>query len=120
MLAPDRPDVIAILDWELSTLGHPLADLAYYCLPYHLPADMPGMRGLNGEDLQELGIPSEQETIARYCAQTGRDGIDDWHVFLSFSLFRISAGRLLVKAGSHERRSDDAGKDCQSNSDYQR
>ena len=91
MLAPDRPDVIAILDWELSTLGHPLADLAYYCLPYHLPADMPGMRGLNGEDLQELGIPSEQETIARYCAQTGRDGIDDWHVFLSFSLFRLAA-----------------------------
>lgn len=95
MLAPDRPDVIAILDWELSTLGHPLADLAYYCLPYHLPADMPGMRGLNGEDLQELGIPSEQETIARYCAQTGRDGIDDWHVFLSFSAsvsWRVSVG----------------------------
>lgn len=91
MLAPDKPEVIGILDWELSTLGHPLADLAYFCLPYYLPSDMEGMRGLLGEDLEALGIPDEQETIARYCAQTGRDGIDDWHVFLAFSLFRLAA-----------------------------
>ncbi|WP_434050560.1 phosphotransferase [Marinobacter salarius] len=91
MLAPDKPDVIAILDWELSTLGHPLADLAYYCLPYHLPSDMEGSRGLLGEDLEALGVPTEQETIARYCQQTGRDGIADWHVFLAFSLFRLAA-----------------------------
>ena len=91
MLAADKPEVIAVLDWELSTLGHPLADLAYYCLPYHLPSDMPGMRGLLGEDLEALGIPDEQATIARYCAKTGRESIADWHVYLAFSLFRLAS-----------------------------
>ncbi|MDC0661170.1 phosphotransferase [Marinobacter sp. SS21] len=91
MLAPEQTKVVAVLDWELSTLGHPLADLAYYCLPYHLPSDLDGMRGLLGEDLEALGIADEQETIARYCRQTGRGGLDDWHVFLAFSLFRLAA-----------------------------
>ena len=91
MLAADRPEVIAILDWELSTLGHPLADLAYFCLPFYLPADMEGMRGLQGENLEALGLPDEQAIIRRYCEKTGREGIGDWHVFLAFSLFRLAA-----------------------------
>lgn len=88
---PQAPKVSAILDWELATLGHPLADLAYFCLPYHLPAGMQGMRGLIGMDLEAEGLPSEAEILARYCERTGRDRVADWHVFLAFSLFRLAA-----------------------------
>ena len=91
IFAPGGARVAAILDWELSTLGHPLADLAYFCLPYHLPAGVDGLRGLVGIDLQAQGIPSEQEVLARYCQQSGRDAIGDWHVFVAFSLFRLAA-----------------------------
>ena len=88
---PAEARVAAILDWELSTIGHPLADLAYFCLPYHLPAGVDGLRGLIGIDLQAQGIPSEQDVLARYCQQSGRAEVADWHVFVAFSLFRLAA-----------------------------
>ena len=88
---PGAPKVAAILDWELSTIGHPLADLAYFCLPYHLPAGVDGLRGLVGTDLQAQGIPSEQQVLERYCQQSGRADVAQWHVFVAFSLFRLAA-----------------------------
>jgi aminoglycoside phosphotransferase (APT) family kinase protein len=87
MLHPTEPRVIALLDWELSTLGHPLADLAYNCVAYHAAAEDYG--GLLGVDLAELGIPSEQDFVARYCRRTLRaDGITPFH--LAISMFRFA------------------------------
>ena len=85
------PDVVAVLDWELATIGHPLADLAYCCLPYHMPHGVNGVRGLDGLDLRARGIPDEQSLLQRYCEGANRDGINDWPVFLAFALFRSAA-----------------------------
>jgi aminoglycoside phosphotransferase (APT) family kinase protein len=85
----NSPDVIAVLDWELSTLGHPLSDLAYNCLPYHWPEESSGdMRGL---DTSTPGIPSEEDYVAAYCRYTGRNEIENWTFYLVLSLFRLAA-----------------------------
>jgi len=87
---PDRTEVIAVLDWELSTIGHPLADLAYQCMQYHMPRGA-GLPGLQGLDLVALGIPSEQEYVDLYCSRMGISEIPKWHFYLAFSLFRLAS-----------------------------
>ncbi len=88
---PTEPRILAVLDWELSTLGHPLADFAYHCMAWRLE---PGQfRGLVGGDLKALGIPSEADYVARYCERTGRAPVAaaDWEFYAAFNLFRLAA-----------------------------
>ncbi|MCZ6829147.1 MAG: phosphotransferase [Gammaproteobacteria bacterium] len=84
------PRIIAVLDWELSTLGHPLADLSYQCMAWALPAGG-GISGLGGVDRTAVGLPSDEEYIAAYCARTGREGIENWNFYLVFCFFRLAA-----------------------------
>ena len=91
MFAPDKGEIIAVLDWELSTLGHPFADLAYQCMQLRLPDSVGKATGLGGVDRAALGIPSEQQYVAHYCQLMGIDKISNWHFYLAFSFFRLAA-----------------------------
>jgi aminoglycoside phosphotransferase (APT) family kinase protein len=93
MFDKDNRRVIAVLDWELSTLGHPYADLAYQCMGLRLPSgksDGPSS-GLAGLDVAALGIPSEDEYVAQYCQRMGLDKIENWSFYMAFSFFRLAA-----------------------------
>jgi aminoglycoside phosphotransferase (APT) family kinase protein len=83
------PKAIGLLDWELSTLGHPLSDLAYANMAYHL--NLPGRGGLAGVDVKSLGIPTEDEMVAEYQELTGRERIEGWPFFMAFGIFRLAA-----------------------------
>ena len=94
MYAVDNSRVIAVLDWELSTLGHPCADLAYQCMAMRLPASKEQQvapSGVAGLDLAALGLPTEEAYVASYCRYMGIDAIDNWDYFLAFSFFRLAA-----------------------------
>jgi aminoglycoside phosphotransferase (APT) family kinase protein len=93
MFHPSEPRVLAVLDWELSTIGHPLADFSYHCMAWHIP---PGsFRGIGGLDLKSLGIPTEDNYIRMYCERTGLTTPEalkaDWNFYLAYNMFRIAA-----------------------------
>jgi aminoglycoside phosphotransferase (APT) family kinase protein len=99
VLHPTEPRVIAVLDWELSTIGHPLADFTYHLMAWHMPDIGIGSIGLAGKPLAELGIPGEADYVARYCERTGRQrGIPEKNFYLAFNFFRL-AGILQGIAG---------------------
>ncbi|MEY8876392.1 MAG: phosphotransferase [Leptothrix sp. (in: b-proteobacteria)] len=121
MFHPSEPRVLAVLDWELSTLGHPLADFSYLCMSWHIPPAT--FRGIGGVDLAALGIPDEASVIERYCARMNRSlatPLDpallraDWNFYLAYNMFRIAAilqgiARRVVDGTASSAQARDAG-----------
>ncbi|MEI6893541.1 MAG: phosphotransferase [Colwellia sp.] len=91
MFNKQTSEIIAVLDWELSTLGHPFADLAYQCMQLRMPQGMGSIDGLKGIDRASLGIPNEEQYVASYCQRMGIEKIDNWTFCLAFSFFKLAA-----------------------------
>ena len=89
VLHPTEPRAIGLLDWELATLGHPMADFAYHCMSWHIPATL--WRGIAGLDLAALGIPGESDYVKRYTDTTGFKGEEHWDFYIAYNLFRMAA-----------------------------
>ncbi|XP_069816893.1 acyl-CoA dehydrogenase family member 10 isoform X2 [Dendropsophus ebraccatus] len=88
---PEKVEVLGVLDWELSTLGDPLSDVAYNCLAHYLPSDLPIQKGLKNFDLKELGIPSAEEYFELYCENMGIPKAENLYFYMAFSFFRVAA-----------------------------
>ncbi|MFZ5743830.1 MAG: phosphotransferase family protein [Pseudomonadota bacterium] len=86
--AKDKPEVLAVLDWELSTLGDPLGDFSYVCMAW--VTENGGRSGVSDLDRQELGIPELDEVVARYCEKTGRDSLPDMNWLFAYNFFRLA------------------------------
>jgi aminoglycoside phosphotransferase (APT) family kinase protein len=88
---PTEPRIIAVLDWELSTIGHPVGDFTYHLMAWQMPEIGVGSTGLRNKDLKELGIPTEDDYVRAYCERTGRDGITNRDFYSAYNFFRIAA-----------------------------
>ena len=87
----DRPEILGVLDWELSTIGHPLGDFTYHLMAWQMPDIGIGSAGLKDKPLAALGIPEEDDYVARYCERTGRAGIPDREFYAAYNFFRLAA-----------------------------